>query len=296
MNNPYLIFPNIDPIIISLGPVSLHWYGLMYLISFMLIRWIAVRRASQYKNFLSKENVNDLLSIGFFGVFIGGRLGYMLFYNLPVLLNDPLSIFKIWNGGMSFHGGLIGVIIGIWVFSRQIQRHFFQVSDFIAPLIPIGLGAGRLGNYINGELWGRVNTHLPWATLFPGSYSEDIKIAAIHPEWQQLLLNYGVLPRHPSQLYEAILEGLILFIILNLFISIKNRPLGAMSGLFLISYSISRITVELFRQPDPQIGLFYGISMGQILSIPMIISGVLIIIWAYYNHHINIITTKHPPH
>ncbi|VFP86930.1 prolipoprotein diacylglyceryl transferase [Candidatus Erwinia haradaeae] len=288
MNNPYLVFPNIDPVIISLGPVSFHWYGLIYLISFILIRWVAVKRASQCKNFLFKENVNDLLSVGFFGVFIGGRLGYMLFYNFPVLLSDPLSIFKIWNGGMSFHGGLIGVIIGMWVFSHRIQRHFFQISDFIAPLIPIGLGAGRIGNYINGELWGRVNTHLPWATLFPGSYSEDIKMAAIHPEWQQLLLNYGVLPRHPSQLYEAILEGLILFIILNLFILIQNRPLGAMSGLFLVSYSIFRITVELFRQPDPQIGLFYGISMGQILSIPMIISGVLIIIWAYYNHNLNI--------
>ncbi|VFP85545.1 prolipoprotein diacylglyceryl transferase [Candidatus Erwinia haradaeae] len=287
MNHSYFIFPNIDPIIVSLGPVSLHWYGLMYLISFILIRWIAVHRASQCKNFLFKKNIDDLLSIGFLGVFIGGRLGYMLFYNLPVLLSDPLSIFKIWNGGMSFHGGLIGVIIGMWVFSHQIQRHFFQVSDFIAPLIPIGLGAGRLGNYINGELWGRVNTHLPWATLFPGSYSEDIKIAAIHPEWQQLLLNYGVLPRHPSQLYEAILEGFVLFIILNLFVFNRNRPLGAMSGLFLVSYSISRITVELFRQPDPQIGLFYGISMGQILSIPMMISGVLIIIWAYYNHRIN---------
>lgn len=213
-------------------------------------------------------------------MFLGGRIGYVLFYNLPLFLDNPLYLFKVWDGGMSFHGGLIGVIVVMMIFAYRTKRHFFQVADFMAPLIPFGLGAGRLGNFINGELWGRVDPNLPWAMLFPGSRSEDIALVATHPEWQQLLATYGVLPRHPSQLYELILEGIVLFIILNVFIR-KSRPMGAVSGLFLIGYGAFRIIVEFFRQPDQQLGLFSGISMGQILSVPMIIAGLIMMIWAY---------------
>lgn len=182
---------------------------------------------------------------------------------------------------MSFHGGLMGVILVMFWFARRTKRTFFQVSDFIAPLIPFGLGAGRLGNFINGELWGRVTTDTPWAMLFPSSRSEDVALAATDPSLLPLLNQYGVLPRHPSQLYELLLEGVVLFIILNLFIR-KPRPMGAVSGLFLIGYGAFRIIVEAFRQPDAQLGLFDGvISMGQILSIPMVVAGIIMMIWAY---------------
>ncbi len=205
----------------------------------------------------------------------------MLFYNLPLFLVNPLYLFKVWDGGMSFHGGLIGVILVMLIFARRTKRHFFQVADFIASLIPFGLGAGRLGNFINGELWGRVDPNFRFAMLFPGSRSEDIALAANNPQYQALLNTYGVLPRHPSQLYELFLEGIVLFIILNLFIR-KPRPMGSVSGLFLIGYGCFRFIVEFFRQPDAQLGLLTGgLSMGQILSLPMIIAGVIMMIWAY---------------
>lgn len=230
---------------------------------------------------LTKDEVENLLYAGFLGVFVGGRVGYVLFYNLPLFLDNPLYLFKVWDGGMSFHGGLMGVILVMFWFARRTKRTFFQVSDFIAPLIPFGLGAGRLGNFINGELWGRVTTDTPWAMLFPSSRSEDVALAAADPSLLPLLNQYGVLPRHPSQLYELLLEGVVLFIILNLFIR-KPRPMGAVSGLFLIGYGAFRIIVEAFRQPDAQLGLFDGvISMGQILSIPMVVAGVIMMIWAY---------------
>jgi len=205
----------------------------------------------------------------------------VLFYNLPLFLDNPLYLFKVWDGGMSFHGGLVGVICVMFWFAHRTKRHFFQVADFIAPMIPFGLGAGRLGNFINGELWGRVTTDTPWAMLFPGSRDEDIALFPFHPQWQAIFNQYGVLPRHPSQLYELLLEGVVLFIILNFFIR-KPRPLGSVSGLFLIGYGAFRIIVEFFRQPDAQLGLFdNAISMGQILSLPMIIAGAIMMIWAY---------------
>lgn len=195
---------------------------------------------------------------------------------------DPLYLFRVWDGGMSFHGGLIGVIVVMIIFARRTKRSFFQVSDFIAPLIPFGLGAGRLGNFINDELWGRVDPNFPFAMLFHGSRTEDILLLQTNPQWQSIFDTYGVLPRHPSQLYELLLEGVVLFIILNLYIR-KPRPMGAVSGLFLIGYGAFRIIVEFFRQPDAQ---FTGawvqyISMGQILSIPMIVAGVIMMVWAY---------------
>ncbi|QUY47862.1 prolipoprotein diacylglyceryl transferase [Serratia plymuthica] len=281
MTNSYLAFPKFDPVIFSIGPVSLHWYGLMYLVGFVFAMWLAVRRANKPGSGWTKDEVENLLYAGFLGVFVGGRVGYVLFYNLPLFLDNPLYLFKVWDGGMSFHGGLLGVILVMFWFARRTKRTFFQVSDFIAPLIPFGLGAGRLGNFINGELWGRVTTDTPWAMLFPGSRGEDVAIAAADPQLLPLLNQYGVLPRHPSQLYELLLEGVVLFIILNLFIR-KSRPMGAVSGLFLIGYGAFRIIVEAFRQPDAQLGLFDGVvSMGQILSVPMVVAGIIMMIWAY---------------
>ncbi|CAK9884333.1 MAG: Prolipoprotein diacylglyceryl transferase [Candidatus Erwinia impunctatus] len=284
MTNSYLAFPQFDPVIFSVGPLSLHWYGLMYLVGFVFAMWLALRRAKAPGSGWKKQEVENLLYIGFLGVFLGGRIGYVLFYNLPLFLDNPLYLFKVWDGGMSFHGGLLGVIVVMLWFAHRTHRHFLQVSDFIAPLIPFGLGAGRLGNFINGELWGRVAPDFSWAMLFPGSRSDDIALVATHPEWQSLLTTYGVLPRHPSQLYEMLLEGVVLFIILNLFIR-KKRPMGAVSGLFLIGYGLFRIVVEFFRQPDAQLGLFDDlISMGQILSLPMIVVGIIMMIWAYRRH------------
>lgn len=280
MNNSYLAFPEIDPVIFSIGPISLHWYGVMYLVGFIFAMWLAIRRANKPGSGWTKEEVETLLYTGFLGVFIGGRMGYVLFYNLPLFLDNPLYLFKVWDGGMSFHGGLIGVILMMFLFARRTHRTFFQVSDFMAPLIPFGLGAGRLGNFINGELWGRVTTSTPWAMLFPESRTEDLAVVSADPSLLPLLNQYGVLPRHPSQLYEMVLEGIVLFIILNLFIR-KSRPMGAVSGLFLIGYGAFRTLVEYFRQPDAQLGLFGVISMGQILSVPMIIIGIMMIVWAY---------------
>ncbi|MBT9432089.1 prolipoprotein diacylglyceryl transferase [Candidatus Sodalis endolongispinus] len=281
MTTHYLAFPQFDPVIFALGPVSLHWYGLMYLVGFVFAMWLAVRRANRPGSGWTKEEVENLLYAGFLGVFLGGRIGYVLFYNLPLFLDNPLYLFKVWDGGMSFHGGLIGVIVVMLWFAHRTRRHFFQVADFVAPMVPFSLGAGRLGNFINGELWGRVTTDTPWAMLFPGSRQEDIALLPVNPQWQALFERYGVLPRHPSQLYEMLLEGVVLFIILNVFIR-KPRPIGSVSGLFLICYGAFRILVEFFRQPDAQLGLFSGvISMGQILSLPMILAGVIMMAWAY---------------
>ncbi|SNC58295.1 prolipoprotein diacylglyceryl transferase [Sodalis endosymbiont of Henestaris halophilus] len=284
MTTNYLVFPQFNAIIFHLGPVCLHWYGLMYLVGFIFAMWLAVRRAHRHGSGWHKEEVENLLYVSFIGLFLGGRIGYVLFYNLPLFLDNPSYLFKVWEGGMSFHGGLIGVIVGMFWFANRTRRHFFQVADFVAPMVPFGLGAGRLGNFINGELWGRVTFDTPWAMLFPRSQEEDVALIQINPQWQGLFEHYGALPRHPSQIYEMLLEGVILFIILNLFIR-KPRHIGSVSSLFLICYGIFRILVEFFREPDAQIGLFSGIiSMGQILSLPMILAGVIIITWAYRHH------------
>ncbi|MBG2876239.1 prolipoprotein diacylglyceryl transferase [Proteus alimentorum] len=281
MSISYLKFPEIDPVMFSIGPVSLHWYGMMYLVGFVFALWLANRRAAKPNSGWNKNEVETLLYVGFVGVFIGGRLGYVLFYNLPVFLNDPLYLFKVWDGGMSFHGGLIGVICAMIWFAKRTKRKFFQVADFVAPLIPFGLGLGRVGNFINGELWGRVTLDTPWAFLFPTSRSADLQLVAQDPTTLlPIIQEYGVLPRHPSQLYEMLLEGVVLFIILNIFVR-KSRPVGSVSGLFLIGYGAFRIIVEFFRQPDAQLGLFGGVSMGQILSIPMILLGIIFMVWAY---------------
>ncbi|WP_033135509.1 prolipoprotein diacylglyceryl transferase [Aeromonas finlandensis] len=255
----YWVFSQIDPVAFSLGPLSVRWYGLMYLFGFAFAMWLAGRRADAPNSGWSRNEVSDLLFYGFLGVILGGRVGYVLFYNFDLFLADPTYLFKIWTGGMSFHGGLIGVITAMIWFAHKTKRHFFTVADFVAPLIPFGLGVGRIGNFLNGELWGRV-TDVPWAIIFPEAGPE---------------------PRHPSQLYQFALEGVVLFIILNLFWR-KNPPRGAISGMFLLFYGLFRFLVEFVRQPDSQLGLYFQeISMGQILSTPMIIAGALMI-WVAY--------------
>ncbi|PLK58064.1 prolipoprotein diacylglyceryl transferase [Candidatus Palibaumannia cicadellinicola] len=282
MTTKYFFFPQLDPVLLSLGPVSLHWYGIMYLIGFLFAMWMAIRYANKPCNDWTTKEAVDLLYICFMGLFIGGRIGYVCFYNLPLFIDNPLYLFKVWDGGMSFHGGLVGVIIVMFWFAGRAKRNFFQVSDFITPMVPFGLGVGRLGNFINGELWGRVTTDTSWAMLFPGSIDTDQALLLTNPQLRLLFEQYGMLPRHPSQLYEMILEGVVLFIIINLFIC-KQRPIGSVSGLFLICYGVFRIIVEFFRQPDAQLGLFNGImSMGQMLSVPMIFAGVIILFWSYY--------------
>ncbi|QIA64088.1 prolipoprotein diacylglyceryl transferase [Vibrio astriarenae] len=263
MSQGFIEFPNIDPVLFSLGPLSVRWYGLMYLVGFVFALWLANRRADKKGSGWTREQVSDLLFAGFLGVVIGGRVGYVIFYNFDLFIQDPLYLFKVWTGGMSFHGGLLGVITAMFWYAKKNGRTFFGVADFIAPLVPFGLGMGRLGNFMNSELWGRV-TDAPWGVVFP---------------------NGGPLPRHPSQLYEMALEGVVLFFILNWFIK-KPRPLGSVSGLFLLGYGTFRFLVEYVREPDAHLGLFGDfISMGQILSLPMIIIGGLMVAWAYKRGH-----------
>lgn len=250
-----LTYPNINPIAFHIGPLPVHWYGIMYLIGFACAWLLGVYRARREGSGWTTEQVGDLIFYAALGVIIGGRLGYILFYDFPSFIANPLTVFRIWDGGMSFHGGLLGVITALWIFGRRTSKSLFEITDFIAPMVPIGLGAGRIGNFINGELWGRVTT-MPWGMVFP---------------------NAGPLPRHPSQLYEFIFEGVVLFAILWWF-SMKPRPRMAVSGLFLLLYGIFRFVLEFFRQPDPQLGFiaFGWLTMGQLLSIPMILGGAAI--------------------
>lgn len=255
-----LQYPQIDPVAISIGPLNVHWYGLMYLVGLGGGWWLATRRARRPGAILTEQQIGDLVFWVAMGVILGGRLGYVLFYNFGRLLQEPLSLFYIWEGGMSFHGGLIGVILAMFLFARKQGMKFFQIADFVAPFVPIGLGAGRIGNFINGELWGRA-TDVPWAMQFPTG---------------------GEVYRHPSQLYQFALEGVALFILLWWFSS-RPRPQKAVSGLFLIGYGCFRILVEFFREPDAHLGyLAFGwLTMGQLLSLPMVLAGVFLMVWAY---------------
>lgn len=258
---PVLAFPYIDPVAFSLGPLHVHWYGLMYLLSFLLAWGLAHWRAHHYKLAWTKEQISDLVFYVALGVILGGRIGYMLFYNTLTLIHQPLTLFKIWEGGMSFHGGLLGVIVALWYAAKHSNHSFLEISDFVAPLVPIGLAAGRVGNFINGELWGRVSD-VPWAMVFPAA---------------------GPLPRHPSQWYEFALEGVLLFIFIWWYAS-KPRPKGCVAAMFLIGYALARIIVECFREPDSQLGFlaFNSLTMGQLLSIPMLVFG--LIFWWIKRH------------
>lgn len=259
-----LTHPDIDPIAIHLGPIEIHWYGIMYLVGFAAAWWLARRRAALNWTPLAREQVDDLIFYGALGVILGGRMGYVLFYNFDRFLAEPWWLFQVWEGGMSFHGGLIGVMIAMFCYSRKVGVGLGALLDFVAPLVPIGLGLGRLGNFIGQELWGRV-ADVPWAMVFPRDPSQ--------------------LPRHPSQLYQLALEGVVLFIALWWF-SRKPRPAWAVSALFAMLYGVFRFVVEFFREPDRHIGFdaLGWLTRGQLLSLPMIVLGALLLVGAYWAH------------
>lgn len=252
-------FPHIDPVFFRLGPLEFRWYGLMYIIGFICAYFLILAGVKRKNIGLTRDDVADFVFAVAMGIIIGGRLGYVLFYNLPVYLSHPLKIFAVWEGGMSFHGGLAGGILAGFFFVRKKKIPFFALADIVAQTIPIGLGLGRIGNFINGELYGRVTT-MPWGIVFPGG---------------------GNLPRHPSQLYEAVLEGPLLFFIIWL-LERKERPGGVASWSFIALYGLFRFTVEFFREPDQQLGFIAGhFSMGQMLSFPMFILGA-VMVWRTY--------------
>lgn len=258
-----LVHPQIDPIAISIGPLAIRWYGLMYLIAFGLFFFLGRYRARRDAwRGVSDTLIDDLLFWGVLGVVLGGRFGYVLFYKPAYYLSNPLEALAVWHGGMSFHGGLLGVILAMWWIGRKYQLGFLAVADFVAPLIPCGLAAGRMGNFINGELWGRVvasGADVPWAMVFRGA---------------------GPMARHPSQLYQFAMEGLLLFALLWIYSS-KPRARGAVSAMFLIGYGVFRFIAENYREPDDYLGLLaLNLSMGQWLSLPMVLLGAVMFAWA----------------
>lgn len=269
-----LVHPEIDPVALSLGsftlfgrtigPLQVHWYGLMYLFGFLAAWLIGRHRSKANHSPLNAQQVEDLVFYGAMGAVLGGRIGYVFFYNFAAWLEDPILLFRVWQGGMSFHGGLLGVIVTMFFYARRVNRDFIEVCDFLAPLVPIGLGLGRLGNFIGQELWGRASD-LPWAMVFPKEGANAIA-------------------RHPSQLYQAFLEGIVLFAIVFWF-SAKPRPRGSVCALFLLVYGCFRFLVEFVREPDAHIGfdLFGLMTRGQVLSLPMILGGAALLFWSY-NH------------
>ncbi len=258
-----LPFPDIDPVAVYIGSFGLRWYSLAYLAGIVLAWFLARQMVRRYPNPVTEIMIDDVIFWATVGLIAGGRLGYILFYNFGYYMENPLQIFALWKGGMSFHGGLIGVITAVFLYARSVKVSFFQFTDILACVAPIGLFFGRLANFANSELYGRVTVSVPWAVIFP---------------------NGGPLPRHPSQLYEAGFEGLLLFCVLYFLwtrsVWVRIRP-GFLSGLFLFGYAVVRGVVENFREPDAQIGfLFARVTMGQMLTVPMLIGGVWIMIWA----------------
>lgn len=252
-------YPEIDPVLLSLGPFKIHWYAVSYLVGISLAWWVAGHRARTYKLPWNDEQISDLVFYAVLGVVLGGRVGYMLFYNLDFLVEDPLAILRVWEGGMSFHGGMLGVLLGMYLWGRRNGRTLFQVTDFMVIGVPLGLGCGRLGNFANTELPGRI-TEVPWAVIFPGE-------------------SVG---RHPSSLYQFLLEGPVLFAILYIFAR-KPRPEMAVSGLFLACYGAFRFLTEFFREPDSHLSFiaFGWLTMGQALSLPMVLIGAAFLVYSY---------------
>ena len=256
-----LPYPDIDPVAVSVFSIDIHWYGLMYLFGFIAAWLLSIYRAGQGPRVIRANQADDLVFYGAMGVVAGARIGYILFYDLASVMEDPLRILRVWEGGMSFHGGLIGTALALWLYARKIGRNFFDVVDFIAPFAPIGIFFGRLGNFIGAELWGRASD-VPWAMVFPTD-----------PDG---------LPRHPSQLYEAFLEGIVLFVILFWY-SARPRPRAAVIGAFVMFYGLFRFSVEFVREPDAHImfDLFGWVTRGQLLSIPMMMLGAGLLVWTY---------------
>ncbi len=256
-----IAYPEIDPIAISIGPINVAWYGLTYLAGLAFAWWLGRQRSRLPGAVVSEDQLDDLIFYAALGIILGGRIGYIIFYGWSGLMADPLRLFRIWEGGMAFHGGLLGVIAAMSLFCRHHKLSIPGVMDFVAPLAPIGLALGRLGNFINQELWGRA-TDVPWAMVFP---KDPLGLA-----------------RHPSQLYQFALEGVLLFVVLYWFTK-QPRPTWSAAGLFLLGYGLLRSFAEFFREPDAHIGFeaFGWLTRGQLLSVPMLIGGLLLMIWAY---------------
>lgn len=259
-------FPNIGPIAVQIGGFALRWYSLAYLAGILFAWTMAKRMVEKYRSPFTKDMVDDAVFYGTFGMILGARIGYVLFYNFHYYFEHPLQILALWQGGMSFHGALLGIIVGLYAFSRRMKIGFFTITDVFAAVGTIGVFFGRLANFANAELYGRVTTSVPWAMVFP---------------------NAGPMPRHPSQLYEALLEGLVIFAVLyplwtkSVWVRIR---IGFTSGLFLVLYALSRGIIENFREPDAHIGFLFGsVTMGQLLTLPMLIGGVVIMIWSMRN-------------
>lgn len=277
MSTPWTV--HINPVAVHLGPLQIHWYGLMYLAGFGIGWVLAEYRRKRGWIAATSDQVSDLLFYTMLGVVLGGRVGYMLFYaDIRWIWTDPLALFRVWDGGMSFHGGLIGVLVALWTWSARRKIALFDTVDFIAPLIPVGLGLGRLGNFINGELWGKPTT-AAWGMIFPNALDEDRMLALHNPVWMQYLQQFGGVPRQPSQLYEFLLEGVVLSLVLWLFSS-RPRHRYAVSGVFALLYGVFRILVEFVRLPDIQLGYQWGtdwITRGMQLSLPLVILGIVLL-------------------
>ncbi len=256
-----IAYPQIDPVAIALGPIKVHWYGLTYLGGLVFAWWLANRRSSRADSPISRDQVDDLIFYAALGIVAGGRLGYAVFYGWERLIAEPLWLFRVWEGGMAFHGGLLGVIAALYVFARRHRVQFGSVADFVAPLAPVGLALGRLGNFIGQELWGRA-ADVPWAMVFP---KDPLALA-----------------RHPSQLYQFALEGCLLFFVV-LWFSRRPRPTWSVAGVFLVGYGLLRFIAEFFREPDAHIGFeaFGWLTRGQLLCIPMLLLGSWLLLWAY---------------
>ncbi|MEW6221118.1 MAG: prolipoprotein diacylglyceryl transferase [Thermodesulfobacteriota bacterium] len=251
-----LPYPNIDPVLVAIGPVQVRWYGLMYVLGFVATHFLVRHQTRRFQLTRLAAQMDNLNVVLLLSLVLGARLGYILFYNGPYFLDNPLEALAVWRGGLSFHGGLLGLILGGWWFCRRVGLGFWQTADAYTVTMPVGLALGRLGNFINGELYGRVSD-VPWAMVFPQG---------------------GPLPRHPSQLYESLLEGVVLFAILW---QVKNRrlPAGSMLGLFLVLYGLFRFVVEAFREPDPQLGFILGpLTMGQLLCSLMLVAGAILFV------------------